>query len=116
MTIAQVLAEDFAFELNRNTSVGMVPTEREFWEADNSAQKYCEWLLDKMTDPGWIEEEDFTTTWVLYLLLLTVVMCVAAAVGFNLGLRRTRGGTKAQEMLPTFVNPSFNHQASVIHP
>uniref|UniRef100_A0A1I8AJL4 CX domain-containing protein n=1 Tax=Steinernema glaseri TaxID=37863 RepID=A0A1I8AJL4_9BILA len=54
--------EAFAFELYRNTSQGLAPTEKDFWEDENAAENYCKWLVQKLTDPEWMEAELYRNT------------------------------------------------------
>uniref|UniRef100_A0A1I7YLB9 PBPe domain-containing protein n=1 Tax=Steinernema glaseri TaxID=37863 RepID=A0A1I7YLB9_9BILA len=85
-------AKAFALELHHNMSHGFDPPEKDFWKGENATEKYCEWLLEKVTDPEWLEEENNSygvVAWVLFLLFLIGSVSTGAVIGFTLGRRGT---------------------------
>uniref|UniRef100_A0A1I7ZZ84 Membrane-associated protein n=1 Tax=Steinernema glaseri TaxID=37863 RepID=A0A1I7ZZ84_9BILA len=106
-------AKAFALELHRNTSHGFDPPEEDFWKSENATEKYCEWLLEKVTDPEWMEEEDNSygvVSWVLLLLFSTGSIFMGAAFGLTLGRRSTQEDSDAEEKSFPIVHHIYNEQ------
>uniref|UniRef100_A0A1I7Y9Z2 EGF-like domain-containing protein n=1 Tax=Steinernema glaseri TaxID=37863 RepID=A0A1I7Y9Z2_9BILA len=95
------------FELYRNTSMGLTPTEKSFWRKENATARYCEWLVEKLTDPKWAQEEShyhLTATFIICPLILIGSVFVAAVVGFIYGKRNP------QKKLSSVVYRVFRRQ------
>uniref|UniRef100_A0A1I8A0S4 GUB_WAK_bind domain-containing protein n=1 Tax=Steinernema glaseri TaxID=37863 RepID=A0A1I8A0S4_9BILA len=102
--------EEFVRGLYRDMSPSLVPQEEDFWNDEHVKVKYCEWLLQKMTDPKFEQKESSHATfaWALFLLLLAGSVLGPGAAGFTLGRRR------AEEKSSGFINHVFNEEESRI--
>uniref|UniRef100_A0A1I7ZI41 Uncharacterized protein n=1 Tax=Steinernema glaseri TaxID=37863 RepID=A0A1I7ZI41_9BILA len=102
-----------AFELNHNRSIGFDPPGKDFWKAEDATEKYCQWIVEKLTDPEWEGEDASQSN--LYstagsVLLLTVSVLVVAALGFTLWKRKTEKDTESKERSTTVVYHIFNDE------
>uniref|UniRef100_A0A1I8AK25 Uncharacterized protein n=1 Tax=Steinernema glaseri TaxID=37863 RepID=A0A1I8AK25_9BILA len=113
-------AKAFALELHRNTSHGFDPPEEDFWKSENATEKYCEWLLEKVTDPEWLEEEgrqDYgyvTVSWILLLLFSIGSIFMGAAFGFTLGRRSNQEDSGVEKKGSPLVHHIYNEQDSSV--
>uniref|UniRef100_A0A1I7ZRP8 COesterase domain-containing protein n=1 Tax=Steinernema glaseri TaxID=37863 RepID=A0A1I7ZRP8_9BILA len=101
--------EEFVRGLYRDMSARFDPHEEDFWQDEHVKVKYCEWLLEKMTDPRFEQEESSyaTVAWALFLLLLAGSVLGPGAVGFTLGRRRAEVKSSS-----SFMNHVFNEEES----
>uniref|UniRef100_A0A1I7Z350 Uncharacterized protein n=1 Tax=Steinernema glaseri TaxID=37863 RepID=A0A1I7Z350_9BILA len=98
-------SEDLVFETFRNTSLGLAPTKKAFWKGANSTERYCEWLVERLTDYEWAQDEvshSLTHTLIICALIVTGSAFVSAVAGFILGKRRP------QWNLPHITYHAFN--------
>uniref|UniRef100_A0A1I8AHX1 Uncharacterized protein n=1 Tax=Steinernema glaseri TaxID=37863 RepID=A0A1I8AHX1_9BILA len=94
-------------ELFHNTSIGFDPPGKDFWDDKNATNKYCQWLVHKLTDPEFTQEETAILHWVL--LLLSGAAFVLAILGFVVWKRRTYKVTNTLMISPlSIVNHVYN--------